>query len=325
MRLVADENAQDAPSPVPAPAEQETAENTRKPRRRRRKKSKSARRTPFDPQQDLDPLARRILQIEMANGPGSISARQIKEIGNLPQDIDTINRRRSLGAYQRAIEELQKDAIQLIVEGQTKAIRKLLAQIDHADPKVSQRASLFFAEASMTAHLEKAKAALALEMQNRDHKLVKKTIVEFVMDDAIQVLGEPHVAAAGAPVASLPPPDATGSAPQAEPARPPEPASPVPQPPPAGGGGLTPPTAGESSALTPTIPQENAKNSASDLEKPVTLEIGSQSASPGNQGQPITYEVPNNTSRIGDEKVKNPPVELELEDGDDGLIGGIGD
>lgn len=166
-------------------------------------------RTLFDPQETLDNISRRILAIELANGVG-LAAREIKEIGRINLDEDTINRRRNAGAYQRVLTEMRKDAIELIKDTQSQAIRKLREQINDKDPRIAQRAALFFAEATMSAHIKKAEFELELELQKREQSFVKKTIIEFEMDSSIPVLGEPLlIAPADEPPPSESKPDAS--------------------------------------------------------------------------------------------------------------------
>lgn len=248
----------------------------------------------YDPNARLDTLSQRIMAIELANGVG-LSARQIKEIGNIAVDVDTINRRRATGAYQRVLTELRKDALELIAETQSKAIRKLREQLDSKNEKIAQRAALFFGESTMHVHMKRAEAELQLELQKRAQNFVKRTIIEFEMDPTIPVLGEPVRAPSGAGAATSGQSTTEGAA-QAEGVLPtPSPGLPKPS------ETNTPDRVKPTESLTSsTKVQESCNNSATDSEKPITLENGSESFFAVVNGQRATIELPNNTPRVVD-------------------------
>lgn len=145
----------------------------------------------YDPSAEVDDLSQRILAIEYANGVG-MSARQIREVGRLACDEDTINRRRRKRAYQNALTELRKDAIGLIKANQSRAILKLAEQINNVDPKIAQRAALFFGQATMDVAMKQADLDMQDEQQRRERLTPpRRIVIEFEMDPSIVVLGEP--------------------------------------------------------------------------------------------------------------------------------------
>jgi hypothetical protein len=145
-----------------------------------------------DPLAALDPLSRRILEIEIANG--GISARLIREIGNLDCTIDTINLRRRSPVYQRLLYESQRNAIELLQEHQAKAIRLLVSQLEHSNPVIAQRAALFLAASAKDIQIKRAQMELELELQEREiNRPPVKTEVEVIFPGGMYCITDPPI------------------------------------------------------------------------------------------------------------------------------------
>jgi hypothetical protein len=169
-------------------------ENFQKPSKFSKRKGSGA----FDPARTLDPISRRILQIEIANP--DVSAQQIKGLAGLELSVQAINQKRRAGLYQKVLADYQMSAIQLIVTNQSRAVRKLRDQLDHSDPRIAQRAALFFAESARDIQYKQAEYDF-----QRAHLAHKKPMEVIVKMDGIGVLGQTF----------LPPLEIQHSAPQA--------------------------------------------------------------------------------------------------------------
>ena len=133
------------------------------------------------PGEKLDDLALAILQIELTN-PG-VSATQIAKILGRKIERKTINVRRNLALYRRAVYESRKTALELAADAEVDAIRKLTTLLKSTDEKIQLGA----AKALVGGTLEYRRQQLAQELARQQITHPVRHVVEVQFGPTVPI------------------------------------------------------------------------------------------------------------------------------------------
>lgn len=153
----------------------------------------------LNPDSILDDLAQTILQVEIAN-PG-ITTSEICILLGHRFERRTVIRRRSSPLYQRLLQDSRKTALEILIDSQAEALRKLRALVQNSDPKVALGAAKTLAQITIDqASIHTHKEIARLRRENPETHIVKVVFGgkrNWVIGDAPKQVKDVEAAVAG--------------------------------------------------------------------------------------------------------------------------------